>query len=350
MQRPGIARGRGATSQPPNRFERLHIEFDPGEDPPAPRTQILRDHSRTVITRNESPDLGFAFGLNPYRGCEHGCSYCYARPYHEFLGYSSGLDFETRILAKIDAASLLRAELASPRWKPAPIAMSGVTDCYQPVERKLRITRECLEVLADCRQPVGLITKNHLVTRDIDLLSELARHRAASVHISLTTLDSKLSTIMEPRASLPAHRLDAIRQLASSGIPVGVSLAPIIPGINDHEIPSLLDAAAEAGAAFAFHTILRLPHAVKDIFRDWLEAHFPDRARKVLDRIRELREGKLNSSEFHARLRGSGPLAREIDNLFKISSRRAGLNKFRWDLSAAAFRRPAGAQAELDLG
>lgn len=257
------------------------------------------------------------------------------------------MDFETRILVKEAAPDLLRAELANPRWEPEPLAMSGVTDCYQPIERKLELTRRCLAVLAEFRQPVAVVTKNHLVTRDIDHLAALARHQAAVVYLSLTTLDPDLAGRLEPRASRPAHRLEAVRALAAAGVPVGVLVAPVIPGLNDHEIPNLLTDAANAGARFAGYTLLRLPHAVKDIFRAWLETHFPDRVDRVLGRIRELRGGALNVSDFATRLRGSGAPADDLANLFRISRRRAGLEGKRPPLSTAAFRRPAGPQLEL---
>src|SRR5882724_3845919 len=253
---------RGAGGNPPNRFDTIHIEPDADWDPeqdPLPRTQFLKDNSSTIIAYNDSPDVGFEASINPYRGCEHGCIYCYARPFHEYLGFSSGLDFESKIMVKTDAPRLLREELASPKWKPQVIGMSGVTDCYQPVERRLKLTRGCLEVLAECRNPVAIITKNLLVTRDIDLLAELARHRAVAVFISLTTLDTELRKLMEPRTSPPAARLRAIETLSQAGIPVGVLIAPVIPGLNDHEIPSLVEAAANAGARSAGHVMLRLP-------------------------------------------------------------------------------------------
>lgn len=337
---------RGTASNPPNRFERLAVELDEGEERDT-RTVFLTDASRSIISRNESPDIGFNASVNPYRGCEHGCPYCYARPYHEFLGFSSGLDFETRIVVKPDAAALLRAELASPKWVPEVLAMSAVTDCYQPVERRLRITRACLEVLAECRNPVGIITKNHLVTRDIDLLSVLAGHRACGVHISLTTLDAGLSRRMEPRASLPAHRLDAISRLASAGIPVGVVLAPMVPGLTDHEIPALLEAAREAGASRANYSILRLPYAVKDLFAAWLEEHVPGSKQKVLDRIRDLRGGALNSSRFGERLRGTGFWAEQIRGLFVTTRNRLGFSPDPFPYDTSGFRRPVGAQLSL---
>jgi DNA repair photolyase len=347
--RPG-PRGRGAPIQPPNRFERLEISLDAeyAAEAPGPRTQFLRDAARTIISRNDSPDIGFGAGLNVYRGCEHGCAYCYARPYHEYLGFSSGLDFESRILVKTEAPALLRAELSNPKWKPEALAMSGVTDCYQPIERKLELTRACLEVLADFRNPVGIVTKNHLVTRDRDHLRELAAHDAVAVNLSITTLDADLASRLEPRASRPQHRLAAIRELSEAGIPAGVLVAPIIPGLNEHEIPAILAAAAEAGARFAGFTVLRLPHAVKDIFRTWLETHFPDRVDRVLGRVRDMRGGQLTSPGFEDRLRGAGVYADEIANLFTIAARRAGLNKERRELSTAAFRRP-GVPTQLEL-
>lgn len=272
---------------------------------------------------------------------------CYARPYHEYLGYSAGLDFETKIVVKEKAPELLRGELAAPRWKPETISMSGVTDCYQPVERKLGITRGCLAVLAEFRNPVVIITKNHLVTRDIDLLRELAAHRAAAVVLSVTTLDASLQRVLEPRTSVPARRLAAIEALAAAGIPVGVNVAPVIPALTDHEIPSILAAAAKAGATFAGHSVVRLPHAVKELFEAWLQRHFPDRKEKVLNRIREVRGGKLNDPRFGTRMTGEGIYAQQIHDFFRIAARRGGLDGPGPELSTAAFRRPPGPQLEL---
>jgi DNA repair photolyase len=345
-----IAAHRGAAENPPNRFEKVHFERDedwnPEEDP-LPRTQFLKDNSKTIIAYNDSPDIGFEASVNPYRGCEHGCIYCYARPFHEYLGFSSGIDFETKIMVKENAPQLLREELASPKWKPQVIAISGVTDCYQPIERKLKITRGCLEVLAEFRNPVGIVTKNFLVTRDIDLLSELARHKAVCVCISLTTLDTELRKIMEPRTSPPAARLEAIRRLSQAGVYVGVLMAPIIPGLTDHEIPALLAAAADAGAKFAGHVTLRLPHAVAPLFEKWLETHFPDRKEKVLNRLRAMRGGKLYDSKFGERMRGNGIFADQIDQLFDVARRKVGIPERGGELSAASFRRPGGAQLQL---
>jgi DNA repair photolyase len=348
-------RGRGASSNPANRFERLSYQPDEearDPDDPAPRTLFLRDASRTVVARNDSPDVGFDFSINPYRGCEHGCSYCYARPTHEYLGFSAGLDFETRILVKEDAPELLGAELASPRWKPATVAMSGVTDPYQPVERRLRLTRRCLEVLAEFRNPVSIVTKNHLVTRDADLLAELAGHDAAMVGVSVTSLDPVLQRVMEPRTSIPARRLAAIRALADAGVPVAVMAAPMIPGLTDHELPAILQAAADAGARYAGFVPLRLPLGVAALFEAWLETHVPERKDRVLGRVREIRGGRLNDARFGSRMRGEGVYAQHMRTLFHTAARRAGLDTSWPRLSTAAFRRPdpGGQLALFDQG
>jgi DNA repair photolyase len=352
-------RARGAGENPPNRFEALHLELDgplldDDGQPLEPRTVFYRDDSQSIISWNDSPDIPFRAGVSPYRGCEHGCAYCFARPYHEYLGFSAGLDFETKIMVKPRAAALLRAELSKKKWQPQTVAMSGVTDVYQPIERRLGLTRQCLEVFAEFRNPVALITKNHLITRDVDLLGELAKYHAVSACLSLTTLDSDLAKVLEPRASRPARRLEAIARLAAAGVPVRVLTAPIIPGLNDHEIPALLAAAAQAGAIGAGYTIVRLPHAVAPIFEAWLERHFPGHKEKVLGRIRELRGGKLYEAKWGARMSGEGPLAAQIGQLFEVAKRRAGfpaaadlaiLNIDR-ELSAAHFRVPT---AQLDL-
>jgi DNA repair photolyase len=272
-------RGRGASWSPANRFEKLHVDLtdvdvvdiDPDEsERPRRVTQFFRDGTKTIITRNNSPDVGFETSLNPYRGCEHGCIYCYARPTHEYLGFSAGLDFESKIIVKTNAPELLRAELESQRWKPQVLVMSGVTDPYQPVEKKLRVTRGCLEVLAKFRNPVAIITKNRLVTRDVDLLHKLAACNAVAVNISVTSLDPNLQRVLEPRTSSPQARLDAIRQLSAAGIPTGVTVAPIIPGLTDHEVPKILEGSAKAGAQFAGYTIVRLPWAVAPLFENGL--------------------------------------------------------------------------------
>jgi len=334
-------KGRGAGINPKNRFEIIDVERDP-EIPGPDRidTELLRDTSRSLITRNDSPDVGFEVSINPYRGCEHGCVYCYARPFHEYLGFSAGLDFESRILVKEDAPEILRRELSSPKWQPQTLVMSGVTDCYQPAERKLEITRRCLEVLAEFRNPVGIITKNELVTRDIDHLSVLAEHGAAAVHISITTLDGEVARRMEPRASHPRDRLKAIERLAAAGIPVGVMVAPVVPAITDHEMPKILEAAAAAGATSAGYVVLRLPGAVAGLFEEWLERHFPDRKDKVLNRVRDLRGGRLNDPRFGKRMRGEGLFADQIRTTFETFKRRYGLDQARPELSTAAFRQP----------
>src|SRR5437773_1808187 len=341
-------RGRGASWSPANRFEKLHVDLTDldvvdvdleTEERPGRETQYLRDDTKSVITRNNSPDVGFETSLNPYRGCEHGCIYCYARPTHEYLGFSAGLDFESKIMVKTGAAALLQAELESPGWEPQVLVMSGVTDPYQPIERKLRITRGCLEVLAKFRNPVAIITKNRLVTRDVDLLRKLADYHAAAVNISVTSLDPKLQRILEPRTSSPEARLDAIRQVRATGVPIGVMVAPIIPGLTDHEVPEILKACAKAGAQFAGYTIVRLPWAVAPLFERWLDEHFPDRKEKVLGRIRDLRgNGRLNDSQWRTRMTGEGIFAEQIASLFEIGCRRAGIGE-RPKLSTAAFRR-----------
>lgn len=519
---PAPLRGRGVAHDPPNRFDRIHVERDDwthAEDP-SPETRFLKDATRTIIARNDSPDVGFDVSVNPYRGCEHGCVYClepatpvlhadlmwrpigeiregdvlvgfdeypepgrtrklrrtrvehvwwskqptidirtettevrttsnhrwlqwrnfrwtaagrlepgtrlrripvtdgsdvtasegmrlpsvvrpsigpridplygtqpawkpdrvvavepgpvadvvdiqtstgtffaaglathncYARPNHEYLGFSPGLDFETKILVKEDAPALLRKALSSPRWKPQPLGLSGVTDPYQPVERRLRITRRCLEVLAEFRNPVTIVTKNHMVTRDIDLLTELASVGAAHVTLSITTLRNEVQRVMEPRTSVPARRLAAIEALSRAGIPVSVNVAPVIPGLTDHEMPAILQAAADAGASSAAYIVLKLPYAVKDLFEVWLEQHFPDRAGKVINRLYSLRGGKLYDGRFGVRQRGEGPFAEQIRVLFDVSCRKAGLGrKHVGRLDASAFRRPAsGGQGDL---
>jgi DNA repair photolyase len=352
-------RGRGAAYNPPNRFEPLEFVQDgdtldadlADEAVPLPRTQFLRDTTKSIIASNDSPDVGFDRSINPYRGCEHGCIYCYARPFHEYLGFSAGVDFETKILVKTDAPELLRRELMKRSWVPQTIALSGVTDPYQPVERKLRLSRRCLEVLAEFRNPVTIITKNHLVTRDVDVLSELAGHHAVAVNLSITTLDEKLQRIMEPRTSIPQRRLDAVAKLAAAGIPVGIMVAPIIPGLTDDESPAILKAAREAGATWAGYVMLRLPHAVAPLFEDWLTHHQPGRKEKVLNRIREMRGGRLYDSAYGDRGRGTGTFAEQVGALFRVARRKAGFEEQgRPELSAAAFRREGKGNGQLGLG
>jgi DNA repair photolyase len=337
---------RGTAQQPPNRFDRLYVEVEPDatEDPDGARgaadpTEYFRDRSKTIISTNDSPDVPFTHSLNPYRGCEHGCIYCYARPTHEFLGLSAGLDFESRIFVKEDAPALLRAALSAPSWMPSVLAMSGVTDCYQPVERTLRVTRRCLEVLAEFRNPVGVVTKNALVARDVDVLAELASDGCANVALSVTTLNEDLRRVMEPRTARADLRLEAVAKLNAAGVPAGVMVAPVIPGLTDHEIPAILARAAEAGARFAGFTMLRLPYAVKDLFDDWLARHFPDRRAHVLSRIQDVRGGKLNDAEYGSRMRGQGPAAELIASLFRAARDRAGIPRSGPALRTDAFRR-----------
>ena len=345
---PPPIKGRGVSCNPPNRFEALHVEMDPPDpDEDSPRTVFIPDATRTVLSKNNSPDISFSASVNPYRGCEHGCAYCYARPTHEYLGMSAGLDFERKILVKKKAPELLRRELSAPSWRPRTLAVSGVTDPYQPVERRLRLTRGCLRVLRDFRNPVAIVTKNHLVTRDIDLLGELARHRCARVFVSVTTLRNDLARVMEPRTSIPARRLDAIARLAEAKIPVGVFVAPVVPGLTDEEMPAILKAAAGAGAEHASFLLLRLPGAVAGLFDGWLETHFPGRRNKVLARLREARGGKLNESRFHKRFRADGQYAAQLLGLFRATARSVGLATKPPSLSTEAYRRGGGVQGDL---
>lgn len=348
-------KGRGAPGNPTGRFERLAFVQEPTDEAagyedvsPALLTELYRDTSKTILAFNDSPDVPMDATVNPYRGCEHGCIYCYARPYHEYLGLSAGTDFERRIFVKENAAALLREALSAKSWTPQVIGLSGVTDPYQPIERTLRITRACLEVLAEFRNPVAVITKNHLVTRDIDLLASMAQHQAAHVFLSITTLDGDLARVMEPRASRPGLRLEAVRKLREAGIPVGVMVAPIIPALTDHEVPAILGAAAAAGAMTAGRNVVRLPHGVKDLFAEWLQVHAPDRKEKVLNRLRDMRGGKLNDASFGSRMVGDGPFAESIHRMFDLHRRRLGLTR-KLTLSTEAFRRPGGRQLELLL-
>ncbi len=342
-------KGRGAASNPGNRFERTSYqttEWDEPEDP-SPHTVFLKDETRSIINYNDSPDVGFNASINPYRGCEHGCIYCFARPNHEYLGFSAGLDFESKILVKEDAPELLRRELSSPRWEPQVIAISGVTDAFQPIERRLRLTRRCLEVLVEFRNPVVIITKNELVTRDIDLLRELAQIDGALVFISVTSLDSELARELEPRASQPGRRLMAIEELSKAGIPVGSLIAPVIPGLTDHEVPSILSAVRNAGAITASYVPLRLPYGVAPLFEEWLTVHRPLQKEKILGRIRSMRGGRLNDPGFGTRMHGSGGYAEHIAELFEVSCRKAGLHSGRPRLSTKHFRSPGPSQMRL---
>jgi DNA repair photolyase len=348
MSEPRNIHGRGAASNPVNRFEHTHYQVSDWDEVSdiSRDTVLLRDATRSIIAYNESPDVGFDASINPYRGCEHGCIYCFARPNHEYLGFSAGLDFETKILVKENAPELLRRELMLRSWKPQPLAISGVTDAFQPIERKLGLTRRCLEVLVEFRNPVVIITKNELVTRDIDLLSQLASLDAALVFVSVTSLRAELARELEPRASQPQRRLAAIEALSGAGIPVGVLVAPVIPGLTDHEMPAILKACRRAGATLAGYVPLRLPYGLAPLFEEWLALHTPLQKDKILGRVRELRGGRLNDPNFGSRLRGQGEYAQHIGKLFEVTCRKEGLNASRPRLNAEAFRRP-GSQMDL---
>ncbi len=347
-------KGRGTQENPQARFESLareafDDEWNSGGEEPSISTQFFRDASRTILTKNESPDIGFTYGLNPYRGCEHGCIYCYARPSHEYLGFSSGLDFETKIMVKEDAASLLEREFAKKSWKPDVVMLSGNVDCYQPVERRLKITRQCLEVFLRFRNPVAMITKNALVLRDVDLLAQLASLSLVSVCLSITTLDRDLARRMEPRTSTPEQRLQTIEQLAKEGIPVSVNAAPVIPGLNDEELPSILHEASARGAKWAGYTMLRLPYSVKDLFVDWLKREFPGKEEKIMNRIMDARGGKLNDSNFSTRMRGTGEIAHSIGQLFHASCKKYGLSSAYAPLSTERFIRPLTDRSQEEI-
>jgi DNA repair photolyase len=353
-----VHKGRGATSNPKVRFETLGVDpFDDGwdslaqtraEDPP-PATEVTADASRSVIVRNTSPDIPFDRSINPYRGCEHGCVYCYARPTHAYLGLSPGLDFETRLRAKFDAATLLERELARPGYVCQPIALGTNTDPYQPVERRLNITRGVLEVLARCLHPLTIVTKSAAVVRDLDLLAPMARQNLARVAISVTTLDGELARRLEPRAAAPHRRLQAIRQLSEAGVPTAVMVAPIIPALADQELERILEAAAAAGASSAGYVLLRLPHEVKELFEHWLTAHAPGRAAHVLSLVRQCRGGRLYDATFGRRMRGEGPYAQLIERRFTAAKRRLGLAVESRPLRTDLFVPPALESRQLRL-
>lgn len=353
---PPVPRGRGAGRNPPNRFVPISVEWDPdwleserlrGSPTPEVPTRYFEDHSRTVLTRNDSPDVKFDFSLNPYRGCEHGCTYCYARPTHEYLGYSAGLDFESVIMVKRDAPELLAKELAARRWRPQVVGLSGNTDCYQPIEKKFRLTRRCLEVFAAFGNPVEVVTKGALVLRDLDVLAELARRGLARVTISVTTLDAELARKMEPRAAAPAKRLEAIERLAAAGVPTRVNVAPIVPGLTDHEFPAILGEAAARGAEAANYIMLRLPLGVETLFVEWLHAALPARAEKVIHAIREVRGGGMSDSRFGVRMKGEGVRAEAIARMFAIHCNKLGLSTNPRELAVDAFQGADHAQQRL---
>ena len=357
-------RGRGATLNPDNRYHAATREaVDDGWSPGTPdpdeadasrqiRTTVAIQPARTIIARNDSPDVPFTQSINPYQGCEHGCIYCYARPSHAYLDLSPGLDFETRLFAKPDAANLLRAELAKPGYRCDPIALGTNTDPYQPIEREWKVTRSILEVLAETRHPYSIVTKNALVERDLDLIAPMASAGLARVYLSITTLDADLARRLEPRASAPARRLQALRALAGAGVPTGVMVAPVIPQLNDRDLEAILDAAADAGARQAGWIMLRLPREVAPLFRDWLATHYPDRSAHVMSLVNDLRGGRDYEASFGTRMRGTGVFADLIARRFEVACRRLGLNadRDRSPLDRSQFRPPArdgGRQSSL---
>lgn len=342
-------KGRGAQTQPANPYLPIQCEEDFSDvaddeellaERSRPKTVYLTDESQSIVSTNNSPDVPFRYSINPYRGCLHGCSYCYARPTHEYFGLSAGLDFETKVFVKPRAAELFREFLVKPTWQPELIAMSGVTDCYQPAERDFQLSRACLEVAAECRQPIGIVTKNALVTRDIDLHTELAKWRAVQVAVSITTLDAKLARTMEPRTSSPEARLRAISQLREAGVPTQVMVAPVIPGFNDCEIPAILKAARDAGAESAGYVLLRLPTTVEPVFFGWLESFYPNHVEKVASRVRSTRDGKLYRSDFSQRMSGTGELAEQIAITFRVFAGKHGLDRKLPPLCGSEFRPP----------
>lgn len=340
----------GSNIDPPNRFEAVHqqpdlehLEWD--QEHLKARThrriEYIADSTKSIVSQNKSPDIPFRYSINPYRGCVHSCSYCYARPGHEYLGFNAGMDFETKIVVKHEAPTLFRQFLSKKTWKPVPIAFSGVTDCYQPAEREFRLTRGCLEVALECRQPISIVTKNALVIRDLKILEALAAESLVHVYLSITSLDPELARDMEPRTSIPSARLRAVRMLSEANIPVGVMTAPIIPGLNDSEIPPILQAAKEAGAITASYILLRLPLTVEPVFVEWLRRTRPNHADKVLGRIREARSGKLNDSTFGERMTGSGLMADQIRKMFGMFRQKFGLDGSMPDYDCDRFRPPA---------
>ncbi|MFO1196473.1 MAG: PA0069 family radical SAM protein [Burkholderiaceae bacterium] len=348
-----IVKGRGAVGNPAGRFETLLREpvddgwFGESGEPAPLETVVTDERARSIVTRNQSPDVPFDLSINPYRGCEHGCVYCFARPNHSYLGLSPGTDFERRLFAKVNAAALLVEALAAPGYRCQPINVGSATDAYQPIERERGITREVLQVLSDCRHPFSVITKSALIERDLDLLAPMARDGLASAYVTITTLDPELARRWEPRAAAPWRRLETIRRLSEAGVPVGVSVAPVAPFLNEPELESILAAAREAGATSAITMVLRLPWELEEVFVDWLRAHFPERAERVLNRLRDMREtgepggrGRLNDPRFHTRMRGRGHWADLIRLRYEVAVRRLGLNRDRFSLRTDLFVPP----------
>lgn len=346
-----VLKGRASNYNPPNRFEEIRLEHDPDLTDEVPEekmpTKYFLDNTKDILAKNDSPDISFNYSLNPYRGCEHGCIYCYARPTHEYLGFSAGLDFETRIFVKKSAPELLEKKFHSRSWQPQVVALSGNTDCYQPVERELEITRDCLNVFLKFRNPVGIVTKNALVLRDLDILKKLAEFNLIHVCISVTTLDHQLARKMEPRTSSPKMRLEALQTLTEAGIPVSVLIAPVIPGLNDHEIAPILKAASERQVRNAGYILLRLPHSVKELMQNWLRQNFPNKTNKVINFVKETRAGKLNDPCFSSRFRGKGNRAETIQKMYELGCKKYGLNKEKIELATKHFRRVRNGQGEL---
>ncbi|MES2862088.1 MAG: PA0069 family radical SAM protein [Pseudomonadota bacterium] len=353
--RPTPTKGRGARTNASGRYETVaHEDFDDGwtaddETPHPLRTTLTPEHARAIITKNTSPDIGFDRSINPYKGCEHGCIYCYARPSHAWMGLSPGLDFESRLFFKPEGPRLLEQELAARRYICKRIHIGGNTDPYQPVERTQKITRGLLEVLQRFNQPFSIITKSNLITRDVDILGPMGRDRLASAFVSITTLDRDLARTMEPRAATPARRLDAVKRLADAGVPVGIGFAPVIPGLNDHELEAVLEAGAKAGATTAMYVTLRLPLEIKTLFQEWLADARPDRAGRVMSLIRQTRGGKDYDPDWSQRMKGTGPVADLIGARFKAAVKRYGLDSPRHDLDVTRFRVPADARPQLEL-
>ena len=356
---PAPLKGRGTPSALPHRFSsETKEDFDDGwgtleqsvlEQPLPPATQIIEEQARSILSANDSPDVGFDLSINPYRGCEHGCIYCYARPTHSYLNLSPGIDFETRIVAKLNAAEKLREAFARPGYRPQMLNLGSVTDAYQPAERRLHITRGVVEVLAEHRHAFSVITKSALVERDLDLIAPMAASRLAAVYVSITTLDAALARVMEPRAAAPHRRLQTVERLARAGVPVGVSVSPVIPFLNEPELEHVLEAARDCGASRAFSIVLRLPWEVNPLFQQWLQQHFPDRAARIMARVREIRGGRDNDARFGTRMHGEGIWASLLRQRFDKACARLGLNRERIELDLTAFRRPAAEAAQASL-
>ncbi len=347
-----VVRGRGVATRPAGRFARYETQIDAGDEEPssATGTELFPEQIRSIISRNRSPDIPFEQSINPYRGCEHGCVYCYARPSHAYVDLSPGLDFETKIFTKPQAAAVLRRELSKPGYRCLPITLGANTDAYQPVERDLGITRQILEVLVEFRHPVSILTKSALIERDIDLLQDLARDNLVNALVSVTSFDDELKRRMEPRTAAPRRRIETIHRLSAAGVPCGVLAAPMIPGLNDHELENILAVSAEAGARYAGYVLLRLPHEVEPIFTQWLRAQYPLKAAKVLSLLRQVRGGELNDPRFGSRMRGSGPFAALLAQRFAAASRRHGFTRqSEAPLATTRFRVPSWPGTQLDL-